>query len=332
MNGDWVQFPFASAVRDSAVGIIASREGRAAIAALCCCASLWCLLSGAKRFQQLAGSILGLIGLVLLWSLVAQINHVTQSAAFYAMSGLAIGSAIATISARSPVYSAIWFAASLVGTGGLFLLQGAQFLAIATVAVYAGAIVVTFLFVLMLAQPEGHTFYDRISWGRWGRFVGPICAASLVAIGGLSFGRLADSRHERLWNSIQRFLDESAGGAANVHITQVRVRTLAEDAVRIQIDYVAARSVHPEIEKLAAALSNDVTRSHAEVKSCEVEFRPASGVQSADHVANLGAELFGRHLIAVQAAGCMLMAALVGALAIATHGSGPTKATGISSP
>ncbi len=54
---------------------------------------------------------------------------------------------------------------SLLGTAGLFLFQGAQFLSIATVAVYAGAIVVTFLFVLMLAQPEGHAFYDRIGWG-----------------------------------------------------------------------------------------------------------------------------------------------------------------------
>jgi NADH-quinone oxidoreductase subunit J len=41
---------------------------------------------------------------------------------------------------------------------------GAQFLGIATVVVYAGAIVVTFLFVLMLAQPQGHDYYDRLSW------------------------------------------------------------------------------------------------------------------------------------------------------------------------
>jgi NADH-quinone oxidoreductase subunit J len=52
----------------------------------------------------------------------------------------------------------------LLGTAGLFLYQGAQFLSVATVVVYAGAILVTFLFVLMLAQPEGQAYYDRVSW------------------------------------------------------------------------------------------------------------------------------------------------------------------------
>ena len=59
--------------------------------------------------------------------------------------------AVATISFRNPVYCAIWFGMTLTGTAGLFLLAGAEFLAVATLVVYAGAILVTFLFVLMLA-------------------------------------------------------------------------------------------------------------------------------------------------------------------------------------
>ena len=43
----------------------------------------------------------------------------------------------------------------------MFLLAGAQFLAAGTVIVYAGAIIVTFLFVIMLAQMEGKALYDR---------------------------------------------------------------------------------------------------------------------------------------------------------------------------
>ena len=62
------------------------------------------------------------------------------------------------------MYCAVWFALSLLGTAGLFLFQGAQFLAVATIVVYAGAILVTFLFVLMLAQPNGRAYYDRVSW------------------------------------------------------------------------------------------------------------------------------------------------------------------------
>ncbi len=84
---------------------------------------------------------------------------------FYLLAAITVLAAVATVTFRNPVYSAIWFGLSLLGTAGLFLFQGAQFLGVATVVVYAGAILVTFLFVLMLAQPEGHSFYDRISWG-----------------------------------------------------------------------------------------------------------------------------------------------------------------------
>jgi NADH-quinone oxidoreductase subunit J len=84
---------------------------------------------------------------------------------FYILAGVTVLAALATISFRKPVYSAIWFGLSLLGTAGLLLFQGAQFLGVATIVVYAGAILVTFLFVLMLAQPEGQTPYDQFSWG-----------------------------------------------------------------------------------------------------------------------------------------------------------------------
>jgi NADH-quinone oxidoreductase subunit J len=85
-------------------------------------------------------------------------------AVFYVMAGVTLAAAVATITFRNPVYSAIWFGLSLLGTAGLFLFDGAQFLGVATIVVYAGAILVTFLFVLMLAQPEGQAPYDRVSW------------------------------------------------------------------------------------------------------------------------------------------------------------------------
>ena len=51
----------------------------------------------------------------------------------------------------------------LLSNSGLYLLQGAEFLAAATIIIYAGAIIVTFLFVIMLAQPSGTARYDRLS-------------------------------------------------------------------------------------------------------------------------------------------------------------------------
>jgi len=59
--------------------------------------------------------------------------------------------------------------------------QGAQFLGVATVVVYAGAIVVMFLFVVMLAQPEGHDSYDRITWGWYTKPVSAVLGAAMVS-------------------------------------------------------------------------------------------------------------------------------------------------------
>ena len=105
-----------------------------------------------------------------------------ESVVFWMLAGITVCAATATITSRSPVYSAIWFALMLLGVGGLFMINGAQFLGVATVAVYAGAIVVTFLFVLMLAEPQGHSFYDRISWGKLPSLAGCLAGAGLAAI------------------------------------------------------------------------------------------------------------------------------------------------------
>jgi NADH-quinone oxidoreductase subunit J len=82
---------------------------------------------------------------------------------FSVFAAAAILSAILMITNRNPVYSALWFAIVTLSTCGLFLLQYAPFLAAATVIVYAGAIVVTFVFVIMLAQQSGATIYDQRS-------------------------------------------------------------------------------------------------------------------------------------------------------------------------
>jgi NADH-quinone oxidoreductase subunit J len=80
---------------------------------------------------------------------------------FYMFAFAAIAGSLLTVTAREPVHSALWFASVVLSTSGLFLLAGAQFLAVGTVIVYAGAIIVTFLFVIMLAQTAGSAPYDR---------------------------------------------------------------------------------------------------------------------------------------------------------------------------
>lgn len=136
---------------------------------------------GGRRLERFLGGALATVALVLLitvpisagfvgvdatgvtflWALDDQPTETCYT--FHLLAFVSLGSAIMMITSRNPVYSALWFAMVLLGNAGLFLLQNADFLSAATIIVYAGAIVVTFLFVIMLAQPQGTAPYDRHS-------------------------------------------------------------------------------------------------------------------------------------------------------------------------
>jgi NADH-quinone oxidoreductase subunit J len=104
---------------------------------------------------------LSILAFMLFWK-AGNVELLTR-AFFYLFAFGAVSSGIMTIISRDPIHSALWFAAVVLATSGLFLLSGAQFLAAGTVIVYAGAIIVTFLFVIMLAQKEGRAIYDRMA-------------------------------------------------------------------------------------------------------------------------------------------------------------------------
>jgi NADH-quinone oxidoreductase subunit J len=82
---------------------------------------------------------------------------------FCAFSLIAVLSAGCLVTLKNPVYAALSFALVVLSTCGLFLLQAAPFLMAATIIVYAGAIIVTFIFVIMLAQQEGPSDADSRS-------------------------------------------------------------------------------------------------------------------------------------------------------------------------
>src|SRR5262249_35775112 len=125
---------------------------------------IWLMLPSGRTWGRAAGTLAVVIGLGLFVAREPHLGDWISNSVFFILAGGTVLSAVATVTFRSPVYSAIWFALSLLGTAGLFLFQGAQFLGVATIVVYAGAILVTFLFVLMLAQPAGTASYDRLSW------------------------------------------------------------------------------------------------------------------------------------------------------------------------
>src|SRR5215470_9965407 len=73
-----------------------------------------------------------------------------QAIAFYAFSSVMILAALAVVSARNPVHSVLFLILTFFNAAALFVLLGAEFLAMILVVVYVGAVAVLFLFVVMM--------------------------------------------------------------------------------------------------------------------------------------------------------------------------------------
>src|ERR671912_305220 len=82
---------------------------------------------------------------------------------FYALSGLAIGASALVVGQRNPMYSVMLLIASFGALAGLYIQLDAPFVAVAQIIIYAGAIMVLFLFVVMLlnAPQEDAAEWDR---------------------------------------------------------------------------------------------------------------------------------------------------------------------------
>jgi NADH-quinone oxidoreductase subunit J len=74
---------------------------------------------------------------------------------------IAAASAVLMITRSNPVISALFLILNLASLAGLYLLLNAQFIAVAQVIVYAGAIMVLFLFVIMLLKPEKEKLFEK---------------------------------------------------------------------------------------------------------------------------------------------------------------------------
>jgi len=127
-----------------------------ALVCLLGCASIYLLLPRPRPYPTLAGASLGTLTLVLAGILLVRAGSVTvEMVLFYLFSAIAIAAGTILVTQHNPARAALSFTLVILCTCGLFLLLAAPFLMAATIIIYAGAIVVTFLFVLMLAQQAG---------------------------------------------------------------------------------------------------------------------------------------------------------------------------------
>lgn len=107
-----------------------------------------------------------------------------EPALFYLFSGTMIGSAIMVIAGRNPVLSVLFLILAFLNAAGLFLLAGAELLAMILVIVYVGAVAVLFLFVVMMLDTDFSELSRGIKkYGLIGSFVGLLLAGELITVG-----------------------------------------------------------------------------------------------------------------------------------------------------
>ena len=108
-----------------------------------------------------------------------------QAIAFYTLAAFILGFAVLVISTKDTVHSVLFLVLDFLFVAALYVLLGAQFLAVIQVLVYAGGIVVLYLFVVMLVNlkrpPEAHQ--DPHRRGTFGFWLAAAVLVELVAIG-----------------------------------------------------------------------------------------------------------------------------------------------------
>lgn len=314
--------------------------------------ALWRLLpQGRRRDALLAPLAAAGAALIVGWLVLTRSSLVWElDLLFYIFAAIAIISGICTITQTNPVYAALWFALVVLSSCGLFLLQSAPFLAAATIIVYAGAIIVTFLFVIMLAQQSGLAVYDRHA-----REPGLACLGGFVLLASLLYVLEANTSTaeasavkakrrdlqqavevlqlaakslkdgqtiDQVGRSLYLRSDDPDSAVGNVLYSQTDTLSATERtqprAVLAQLIGQLGNARMAEDRKLMGETLLELARFG---QGLEVRLYGTSLSQTGgDHVQSLGRSLFADYLWAVELAGTLLLVAMVGAIAIAYRG------------
>ena len=245
---------------------------------------------------------------VLAMSLAAGVERM-PTVFFYAFAAVGLGAALRTITHPRPVYSALYFIMTIIATAGLFLLLSAEFMAFALVIIYAGAILITYLFVIMLATqaPSENDIdlqaeYDVQAREPWvAAAVGFVVLGVLTGVMARGVGQLPvpNSQPEdivlTLPNKVEKALRRAPEGAL-----------LAKDATLVRDgDVLALREGTGALMVEGADASADIP---ADV------WRPAV---EATNVERLGINLLRDHPMTIEIAGVILLMAMLGATVLA---------------
>ena len=315
---------------------------------------VYLLLPRIRPYPTIWGAAVSGLALLLAgFTLIRGGMAVPENLLFYCFSAIAIVTGTMLITQRNPVHAALTFAMVVLSTCGLFLLQAAPFLMAATIIVYAGAIVVTFLFVIMLAQQTGWSDADRRSREP---FIATV--AGFVLVGALLYllqktydapaldkllrqaeaASWSDSPAAELGNDeafladLQQELERIRGGpdksALLSDLTNLRGNWKEwKDSGNSQQMRAGLRSIAERGAKVRDQIGSlqpqETTREHMSAYS--VTPHPALSPEGRgeerdgampENVAPLGRALFTDYLLPVELGGTLLLVATIGAIAI----------------
>src|SRR3954468_3512845 len=115
---------------------------------------------------------------------------------FYLFAGICVACAVMVVTSRNPVHSVLFLILAFVNAAGLFVLMGAEFLAMLLIVVYVGAVAVLFLFVIMMLDVDFAQL--RQGFARYmplGLVVAAVLAAEMVLVSATVAGDGAAGRN-----------------------------------------------------------------------------------------------------------------------------------------
>lgn len=286
------------------------------------------------------GVIGALLGVATLGGVLAWLAGITEDGFpgwyYYIFTFIAVASAVRVITHRRPVYSALYFVLLVLASAGLLVILEAEFMAFAMVIIYAGAILVTYVFVIMLAtlpqsadRPETGAAYDN-------RAREPLLAAAmgfalLGVLGNVLFvpgeGQIGTPVPRQSEPEAEALLRRDAAmlsGKLNLENPAQRVRLQKEMRNR---DLISENEFVHEVEQrqtergpriMAGIREGETFQASRGARIARWEAIPAPVL--AEFVTNIdrvGLNLFEAHTLGIELAGVILLLAMVGAIVIA---------------
>jgi len=264
---------------------------------------------------------------------------------FYIFAPIAILSALRVITHQQPVYSALYFILTILSSSALYLLMGAEFMAFALIIIYAGAILITYLFVIMLAtqapsetEMDSLSSYDAIAREPlWATIMGFAIVAVLTGMlaqglpqirpAGSEFDQqlllaelpekvLDDLSAKRVFREMDRPATESIGDLYTIDAA-TRTFTLAVTPEGATDLLARAEAEDRQVAKLLIGDGTTLTDLRSASASGGIVRFAVSPEVKVTNLDTVGWSLIAGHPLALEIAGVILLMAMLGAVVLA---------------